>query len=284
MELCPAYSEAHNDLGDVYEQLGHYPEARTHYGQAIALNPELGVAYFNLGHAYTHSGDYAEAVKTFQEWQQRHPNDQWAREGEAFARRLMTQEVPNAETIKTFLGDGEIKLMGPGGVRPDRWLPMHIPFAYNSDELLPEAQGPLRELGVALQGMLSSSKSASFVIEGHTDLRGTEEYNLDLSRRRARRVAEALVKGFNIPKDRLAIQGYGKVRPLTLGSSETDHTRNRRVQVVRVEMSEFAALIEDTSVAPVQPLPDQVLASLVVEAAVFYGPHCPLDTCQGQVV
>ncbi len=67
-------------------------------------------------------------------------------------------------------------------------------------------------------------------IEGHTDERGTTEYNLALGDRRARAVADYLI---DLGVDRALIQTitYGEERPAQAGDSEAAHAANRRGEV-----------------------------------------------------
>ena len=64
-------------------------------------------------------------------------------------------------------------------------------------------------------------------IEGHADERGTREYNLALSQRRANEAREFLV-GLGIASERISIIPYGKERPLALCSNENCWKQNRR--------------------------------------------------------
>ncbi|HSN28102.1 MAG TPA: OmpA family protein [Kofleriaceae bacterium] len=68
-------------------------------------------------------------------------------------------------------------------------------------------------------------------IEGHTDVRGGDAYNQDLSQRRAERVRAVFVH-LGIAEDRLDVVGYGRTRPRDPGSSDEAHQRNRRVEFV----------------------------------------------------
>lgn len=72
---------------------------------------------------------------------------------------------------------------------------------------------------------------ARMTIEGHADLRGTDEYNQDLSQRRAERVRDVMVK-LGITADRLTPVGYGRSRPLDPGETTEAHAHNRRVEFV----------------------------------------------------
>ena len=71
---------------------------------------------------------------------------------------------------------------------------------------------------------------AKAVLEGHTDTRGSNAYNQRLSERRANAVLSRLVDVEGIAPNRLRAVGYGETRPLTEGSGEQDHQRNRRVR------------------------------------------------------
>ncbi len=66
-------------------------------------------------------------------------------------------------------------------------------------------------------------------IEGHADERGSEEFNLDLSRRRAEAVRSFLVQ-VGISPERLVAVGYGESRPLEEESGERAWAANRRVE------------------------------------------------------
>ena len=76
-------------------------------------------------------------------------------------------------------------------------------------------------------GWLKSNTAAKLLIEGHTDERGTAEYNLALGERRAKAVKDYLV-GAGIAADRLSTISYGKERPFVLGHDESAWKWNRR--------------------------------------------------------
>jgi peptidoglycan-associated lipoprotein len=70
-------------------------------------------------------------------------------------------------------------------------------------------------------------------VEGHTDERGTREYNLALGQRRANAARDVLVAG-GVAPSRISTISYGKDRPAALGSNEEAWAQNRRaVTVVR---------------------------------------------------
>jgi len=67
----------------------------------------------------------------------------------------------------------------------------------------------------------------TFTIEGHTDERGTREYNLALGERRANAAKNYLVS-LGVSTDRIRILSYGKERPVALASNATAWAQNRR--------------------------------------------------------
>jgi peptidoglycan-associated lipoprotein len=89
----------------------------------------------------------------------------------------------------------------------------------------------------ALKGNATWMKSNSNVtvqIEGHTDSRGSIEYNLALGERRANAV-KSYLKSLGISESRLKTISYGKERPLVPGESEEAWSKNRRANFVPVQ-------------------------------------------------
>ncbi|MDO8939768.1 MAG: OmpA family protein [Methylicorpusculum sp.] len=68
-------------------------------------------------------------------------------------------------------------------------------------------------------------------VEGHTDSRGSDEYNQDLSERRASAVENALVSA-GISRDRISARGYGKGLPIAGNDSPGGRQMNRRVEII----------------------------------------------------
>jgi outer membrane protein OmpA-like peptidoglycan-associated protein len=79
------------------------------------------------------------------------------------------------------------------------------------------------------------------VIEGHTDARGSTEYNMNLSRERAAAVRKVLVKS-GVPEARTQSGGYGSARPVDSRSTPLAWARNRRVEMTFSGVRDKAAL------------------------------------------
>jgi outer membrane protein OmpA-like peptidoglycan-associated protein len=71
----------------------------------------------------------------------------------------------------------------------------------------------------------------TFVVEGHADVRGTDEYNLRLSQLRADRVRAYMIS-LGCDPARITAIGHGRSRPRATGTGEATHQRNRRVEFV----------------------------------------------------
>ncbi len=99
-----------------------------------------------------------------------------------------------------------------------------IYFEYDSASLVPEAREVLKRKAEWLR----SNPNVSVNVEGHTDDRGTVEYNLALGERRAASAMSFLVD-LGIPESRLTTISYGKEKPANPGHNETAWAANRRV-------------------------------------------------------
>jgi peptidoglycan-associated lipoprotein len=97
-------------------------------------------------------------------------------------------------------------------------------FAYDRSDLSPEARGKLEAKGPILSG----SPGLRVRLEGHTDERGSDEYNLALGQRRAASVREFLT-ALGVPAGRLEIASFGEERPVCQESVESCWSQNRRV-------------------------------------------------------
>lgn len=104
-----------------------------------------------------------------------------------------------------------------------------IEFEYNSDRPTPVGLRQLASLGEALKD--PGLKGFRFMLAGHTDARGSDIYNQELSQRRAAAVHRYLAAN-QIEATKLNIVGFGKTRLLP-GVSPED-PKNRRVEVVNL--------------------------------------------------
>ncbi len=104
-------------------------------------------------------------------------------------------------------------------------LAQRVYFDYDRDQLRDDARAVLD----AKIPVLVANPGLTLVITGHTDERGTAEYNLALGQRRAAQVKRYLVsKG--IADERLVTQSLGDSQPAAPGSDEASYQQNRRAE------------------------------------------------------
>lgn len=122
-----------------------------------------------------------------------------------------------SELRQTIANLDDYKVAGQGTVN----------FKFNSDKLTDEGKQQLDQL-VAQNGTL---KRYFIAVEGFTDRIGSDDYNIDLSRRRADRVVHYLVMQHNVPLYRIHLVGLGKAKPVDEGRTRDARAKNRRVEV-----------------------------------------------------
>ena len=100
-------------------------------------------------------------------------------------------------------------------------------FDYDSSSLREDARSVLTKDADVLKQVFTENPAFNVMVEGHADERGSAEYNLGLSDRRAAAAKEFLVQ-LGVPADRLRTISYGKERPTCTESTESCWQRNRR--------------------------------------------------------
>ena len=110
-------------------------------------------------------------------------------------------------------------------------IDLEIHFDYNSADISKDSTQAVQELGKALSQ--ASLKGSTFVVAGHTDAVGGEEYNQGLSERRADTIKRYLTDKYGINGSDLVTVGYGKTKPKD-PNAPMDPV-NRRVQVVNMD-------------------------------------------------
>ena len=129
-------------------------------------------------------------------------------------------------------GQFQFRGLGMGGAAPaKKAASLELKFEFNSFGLTPQAKATLDNLAQALSSQDLSG--ATFLIEGYTDAKGTESYNLALSRQRAESVKRYLVGQHGIPAGRLQIRGLGENDLLDRNNPYSG--QNRRVQIVNMQ-------------------------------------------------
>ncbi len=102
-----------------------------------------------------------------------------------------------------------------------------IYFDYDSDSLRSESNNVV----MAHSQQLVSNPNQGIILEGHTDERGSREYNIGLGERRANSVRQLMIAS-GVNPAQIRVVSYGKERPAVGGSDEGAWAQNRRVEIV----------------------------------------------------
>lgn len=105
-----------------------------------------------------------------------------------------------------------------------------ILFDLNSSTLRPESNGVLKEIATALK----ENPGVRIRIIGHTSSDGDDQSNLELSRKRAEAVKEALTKEYGIEATTLETDGKGESEPVADNKTKEGKVANRRVEFVKL--------------------------------------------------
>lgn len=107
-----------------------------------------------------------------------------------------------------------------------------IQFDYNKATIKPESDSLLAEIAKVMN---ENPQVTKIRIEGHASSEGNHDYNVKLSKNRAKAVLDHLVKKGKVDKKRLESEGYGPDRPISSNDTETGREANRRVEFMILE-------------------------------------------------
>lgn len=99
-------------------------------------------------------------------------------------------------------------------------------FSYDDSTFAPKYLPSLH----AQANYLKNNPGARVLLAGHTDERGSREYNIALGERRANTVAE-IIRMDGVSRNQIRVISYGKERPANFGHDEASHLQNRRVEL-----------------------------------------------------
>jgi outer membrane protein OmpA-like peptidoglycan-associated protein len=145
--------------------------------------------------------------------------------------------APEGATCEVFR-QPEVKKRGvgltettlPESEQPPDIAALHVTFAFNSAEISTQAKPTLEAMAEALNS--KELQGNCIQIEGHTDNKGTDEYNQKLSRRRAESVVAYLTQQLKVDQRYLFPVGKGEAYPIATNDSDEGREQNRRVQLM----------------------------------------------------
>ncbi len=115
-----------------------------------------------------------------------------------------------------------------------------ILFDVDRAVLQPVAKADLERLAV----ILNKYSDTNILIEGHTDSTGPEEYNMELSRKRAEAVTAQLA-AVSVDPVRFTLVGYGEIQPIATNETEFGRQANRRVELAIMANDKLKKVAEE---------------------------------------
>ncbi len=127
-----------------------------------------------------------------------------------------------AEEIKKTVPDANVERVGEGIVVE---FSSAVLFGFDKSSLSAEAKESL----IKLKKVLSTYPETDIEIQGHTDSKGSDEYNMNLSIKRAATVSDYL-RNNGISTNRISIKGFGESEPKYTNKTKSGQDKNRRVE------------------------------------------------------
>lgn len=194
-----------------------------------ALTAAAAFAFGAFGADFALAQDKSELIKSLSRVKTRSLSTEPSKDQQRFQglvdtlRKVSTRQitVEQRKEVATYVKENDLPAVD-----------MEIYFDYNSARLNQRSMPKLKELGEALSDAKLSGET--FMIAGHTDAVGSNEYNQSLSERRAEAVRQYLLDKHNLDISKLIAIGYGEEQ-LKLPDNP-NAGENRRVQVVNMQV------------------------------------------------
>ena len=118
----------------------------------------------------------------------------------------------------------------PPPMDPPKFVIEGVNFDFDQSSLKPQATQTLDYVA----GELSKQADVPYEVGGHTDSKGSDAYNQDLSEARALTVRDYLV-GQGVSSSQLTPRGYGESMPIATNDTEAGRAQNRRVEIKPIQ-------------------------------------------------
>lgn len=215
-------------------QPGHYSQILYCSGQHNISVVPTGAKTNNLSTANSHLVDFAP--------QQNHYiyvdiNDATGQPNlskleEADAKKLLSTTFKQTHQISRVVRDCPVVQQQPQPepepqVKVELDKPINLEVLFEFDKAV--VQPVFNQQIEAVANFMQKYPETNTIIEGHTDSKGSDSYNMGLSQRRAEAVKQELVVKYGVAPNRLRTVGYGETRPVDTNATEEGRYNNRRV-------------------------------------------------------
>jgi len=217
-------------LGQAYTELHNYNDALSAFEdsrQYAKTTNERALAMGRYAQIQANLGEVNRPLTMVHEARKMHSNPpKWMT---MLAMSLDEKRIEQPLTIAQVtraLTNKSIKIFN-SNAKPN--INVNINFKSNSTEIVESSYQALDVLAEALADRAISSKQVTIV--GHSDQRGAEGYNMDLSVKRAKYIEKELISRNPVLQGKLLVLGKGEGNPLYEGNDENSFKFNRRIEL-----------------------------------------------------
>ena len=189
---------------------------------ALKLCPNTPDFYLSIGDYYHHwsKNDISPEKRAFYSYLATEYYANGIKSGKGDVVKTMKFKLADIES-----GTEDITEVGIRSIKPFARVNIRVFFKFNSSQL---SQGAQKQLDV-LGKYLTEKNASRIILEGHTDMVGSETYNLWLSQQRAINAKQYLINKFGVPLQAIETKGYGFDR--LADAADPYSSKNRRVRV-----------------------------------------------------
>jgi len=212
--------------GKPVDHIEHETDRKTDSAEAL-----IGARYKTGKSTWTHAGAGSELLHGYgtADWRAYVGIVTEFGPGKSTSRKTIAKNKPKKKKKRVQVFSDDIYPTDIPDREPDEvFILRNINFEFDSDyRVLPGAIDELQKLRDHLEGRTFER----IIVEGHTDYYGSEEYNEDLSMRRAMTVRRQMIKHYGFQASQLVPVGYGESTPFTTDLSDAGRQLNRRVEI-----------------------------------------------------
>ncbi|SJM36067.1 Outer membrane porin F precursor [Psychrobacter pasteurii] len=211
-------------------QPGHYSQITYCSGQHNITVVPTGAKTNNLSTANSHLVDFAPQQDhyIFVDIDDATGQPNLSKLEEADAQKLLSTQKQQTHQISRVVRDcPAVQVQPEPEVKVELDKPINLKVLFEFDKAV--VQPVFNQKIEAVAGFMKKYPETTTVIEGHTDSKGPDSYNMKLSQQRAEAVKQQLVTLYGIDAQRLDTVGYGETRPVDTNATDEGRYNNRRV-------------------------------------------------------
>ncbi|SUD92014.1 OmpA family protein [Psychrobacter phenylpyruvicus] len=210
-------------------QPGHYSQVSYCSGQHNISVAPTGLKTNDLSNAFSHIVEFAPQQNhyIYVDIDNSTGQPSLSKLEEADAKKLLSTQLKQTHQISRVVANCPEIVEPEPAIKVEIDKPINLEVLFEFDKAV--VQPVFNQYIEAVANFMHKYPETTTVIEGHTDSKGSDSYNMKLSQRRAEAVKQELVVKYGIAPNRLRTVGYGETRPVDTNATATGRHNNRRV-------------------------------------------------------